>query len=275
MPKIIAHRGGSHDAPENTLAAFSLAWVRQADGFECDIRKTGDGEIVCLHDADTGRVGNGGGRKGRGVPVGTSTLAQLQAVDVGRWKGDAFAGQVPPSLGEALQLVEPGKQVFIEIKGRRGAGVAAMPGVLAALDASGLDPSQASILSFDTDVVRLAKQRRPEFTVNWLTRFKRVFGVGPWKPGIDKVVATLRATGADGLGCKPTLQHVNETFVARLREHGFGFHLWTVNDPDIARRAIALGVDSLTTDRPGFLREALLRGEPRPTRENQAGASPQ
>ncbi|MEM7577592.1 MAG: glycerophosphodiester phosphodiesterase family protein, partial [Planctomycetota bacterium] len=265
----IAHRGASYDAPENTIAAFALAMQRGADGFECDVWATGDGQILCLHDADTGRVGDGGGKKGSGLPVRTSTLEALQAIDVGRWKDASFAGQVPPTLAEALAWVEPGKRVFVEIKSQGGSGVAAVPEVLKVIDASGLDASQITVISFDADVVKRVKHQRPDFTVNWLTSFKRTANAGPWQPNIDEVLNTLNAIGADGLGCKAVMQHVDHTFVAALRERGYGFHLWTVNDPDIARRAIELGVDSLTTDRPGYLREQLLFGS-----TSQPGESP-
>ena len=75
--QVIAHRGASYDAPENTLAAFRLAWQQGADGIEGDFYLTADGEIVCLHDSDTGRTGD------RKLSVGQSTLAELRKVDVG------------------------------------------------------------------------------------------------------------------------------------------------------------------------------------------------
>ena len=72
MPRIIAHRGASHDAPENTLAAFRLAWEQGADGVEGDYYLTKDGEVVCIHDATTGRTGD------RDLKVASSTLAELR-----------------------------------------------------------------------------------------------------------------------------------------------------------------------------------------------------
>lgn len=79
---IIAHRGASHDAPENTLPAYKLAWQQGADGIEGDFRLTADGQIVCLHDPSTGRVGD------RDLVVSESTLAELRQADMGVLKGE-------------------------------------------------------------------------------------------------------------------------------------------------------------------------------------------
>ncbi len=252
LPLIVAHRGASHDAPENTLAAFEFAWQHGADAFECDVRLTADGRVVCLHDADTGRTGNGGGPKGSGLVASEHTLQELQAVDVGRWKSPDFAGQSPPSLDAALATVPNDGRVFIEVK----AGPEILPALLESVEQSGLTDDQVTVISFDADVVAAVKAARPGWTVNWLTSFERD-NRGAWAPTIDQIVRQLRAVHADGLGCKAVFEHVDGHFVATLRQHGFGFHLWTINDVAAARAAVALGVDSVTTDRPGVIRDGL------------------
>ena len=88
-PQVVAHRGASHDAPENTLAAFELAWQQGADAIEGDFFLTKDGKIVCTHDKVTGRL-NAEKRK---LHVAKSTLAELQALDVGSWKGKTWKGE--------------------------------------------------------------------------------------------------------------------------------------------------------------------------------------
>ncbi len=101
--QVIAHRGASYDAPENTLAAFRLAWQQGADGIEGDFWLTADGEIVCLHDGDTVRTGD------RKLSVGQSTLEQLRTVDVGISKGEKFRGERIPTLAEVLAIVPAGQ----------------------------------------------------------------------------------------------------------------------------------------------------------------------
>ena len=87
IPDIVAHRGASYDAPENTIAAFKLAWEQGADIAEGDFRLTADGEIVCIHDQDTARVSDDY------LVVSKSTLAQLRRIEVGAWKGKKWAGE--------------------------------------------------------------------------------------------------------------------------------------------------------------------------------------
>ncbi len=265
-PWIVGHRGASFDAPENTAAAFALAWEQGADGIECDVRLTADGEVVVVHDADTGRVGDGGWRTGKGLRVERATWAQLRAVEVGRWKAAGFAGERVPRLSEVLAALPAGKRIFVELKAGGKAGgmertAALVDAVLAVVGGSGVSAERVTVMSFDAAAVTAAKRQWPGLTVNWLTGFKRLGGLGRRRPGVATVVRTLERCGADGLGGKAVLGHVDAAFVAALRERGYGVHLWTVNDPAIARRAAELGVDSLTTDRPGFLRAALRVGD--------------
>ena len=89
---IIGHRGASREAPENTLASFMLAFAQGADGVEADFRLTRDGRIVCLHDDSTGRT------SAVDLVVAQATLPQLRTLDVGAWKGEAFAGEPIPAL---------------------------------------------------------------------------------------------------------------------------------------------------------------------------------
>ncbi len=90
--ELIAHRGASHEAPENTVAAFRRAFDEGADGIEGDFRLTADGELVCLHDATTRRTA------GVDLAVATATLATLRTLDVGAWRGEEWAGNgSPPS----------------------------------------------------------------------------------------------------------------------------------------------------------------------------------
>ena len=96
MSYIIAHRGASFDAPENTLAAFRLAWDEGADGVEGDFMLTADGQIVCFHDVDTQRVA------GTARSSSESTFAELASLDVGSWKGARWRGERIPSLADVL-----------------------------------------------------------------------------------------------------------------------------------------------------------------------------
>lgn len=246
---IIAHRGASYDAPENTLAAFRLAWEQQADGIEGDFYLTRDKQIICFHDKTTKRVAPD-------VPerrIEDMTLAELRRLDVGSWKNARFAGEKPPTLEEVLQTVRAGKLFFVEIK----SGPEILPVLKRQLEASGLKPEQLVIIAFNEDVASGARKMMPQYRVNWLTSYKQKSEGAPWKPGLSKVVRTLNETEATGLGTNGNLDVVDVAFAGAIRKAGREFHVWTINDAVVARHFQDLGVDSITTDRPAFVRAAI------------------
>jgi len=246
--EIIAHRGASHDAPENTLAAFRLAWARGADGIEGDFHLTRDGHIVCIHDADTARTA------ATKLVVRDSTLAELRRLDVGSWKCDRFCGERIPTLQEVLATVPQGKKIFIEVK----CGPEILTRLKQTLAASQLRPQQTVIISFDEQVVRQARKMIPSLKVYWVVGYKEDNRTGRWSPSLQQVLATLRRTGAHGLDTQAHTEVVNGRFVRALRDAGLEFHAWTIDDVPTARRFQALGVDSITTNRPGWLRKRLM-----------------
>ena len=97
---VIAHRGASAYAPENTLAAFELAVEQQADWFELDCTLSKDDEVIVIHDSDVDRTTDGVGN------VCDLTLVELKALDAGAWFDGKFAGEPLPTLGETLDLAK-------------------------------------------------------------------------------------------------------------------------------------------------------------------------
>jgi glycerophosphoryl diester phosphodiesterase/cephalosporin-C deacetylase-like acetyl esterase len=248
---IIAHRGASFDAPENTLAAFQLAWQQGADGVEGDFYLTKDCRIVCIHDKDTTRT------SGVSLSVADSTLAELRTLDVGKWKGDRFAGETIPTLEEVLATVPDGKRLLIEIK----CGNEIVPVLSNVLDDSEIADDQIAIIAFDRDVIATAKKQLPNIKAFWLTGYKQDAEAGTWHPSVDEVLTTIKNLRADGVDTHAHDEVIDADFAKRLRAAGAEFHCWTVNDPNIAVRMQRLGVDSITTDRPAFIRENLRAAE--------------
>src|SRR5262245_43768530 len=142
---LIAHRGASHDAPENTLAAVRLGWAQGADAVEIDVRQCRDGHIVVIHDAHT--------RRTAGVPrrVNSHTLDELRELDVGRSKQPRYAGEVIPTLAEVLETVPPGKRLFVEIK----SGPECLPQFVDTVRRSAKSPSQVLPIGFDLTTMKL------------------------------------------------------------------------------------------------------------------------
>ena len=108
-PLVLAHRGASAEAPENTLAAFRLAMEQGADGLELDVRRCASGEPVVIHDADTLRT------SGAALRVADASLRELRALDAGAWKSPAFRGERIPTLDEVLREL-PSSVVNVELK---------------------------------------------------------------------------------------------------------------------------------------------------------------
>ena len=109
-PIIIAHRGESFDAPENTLASVNLAWERGAEAVEIDVRLSKDNHVIVIHDANTKRVGK------RNKSVKNTSLAQLKKLDVGSWKSEIYSGEQIPTLKEVLEIVPNNRKLIIEVK---------------------------------------------------------------------------------------------------------------------------------------------------------------
>jgi len=248
MPALIAHRGASHDAPENTIAAFTRAWQEGADGIEGDFRLTEDGEIVCLHDVTTRRTCD------RRLNVATSSLRELRTLDAGTWKGAQWKGERIPTLSEVLATVPEGKKIFMELK----SGLDILVPLKKIVESSGLAATQMAIISFDARVVMTAKHMLPLVKAFLIVDFKHVRARKTWDSPVRDILSLLKLTGADGIDGKACAA-VDHFLVEAIREARQELHLWTVNTLAEAVRFCNLGVDSLTTNRPGWLRSELCR----------------
>jgi glycerophosphoryl diester phosphodiesterase len=248
---IVGHRGASRDAPENTIASFRLAFEQGADGVEGDFRLTRDRGIVCLHDDSTLRTA------GADLAVAGATVAELRRLDVGIWKGEPWRGERVPTLEEVFLAVPPGKRLYLELK----SGPEMVEPLAASLAASALAPEQVRLLSFNADLIRTLKERLPQYRACWLAdyRFR-----GVWRPSRREILATLQASRADGLASRDRAI-LDASLVQMLRARSLEIHVWTVDAAAAARRLLALGVDSIMTNRPGWLRLAALR-QPGPGR---------
>jgi glycerophosphoryl diester phosphodiesterase len=242
-PFIVAHRGASHDAPENTLPAFQLAWKQGADAIEGDFHLTKDGQIICIHDSDTKRVA------GSKRIVKESTLEQLRSLDAGQWFKAEFKGTRLPTFAEVAATVPDGKKFYIEVK----CGPEIVPALLRDLIKTGLDAQQIVIISFNAAVIREMKKQAPGFKAYWLSSFDKK---SPLNPSLEQVLTTCREIKADGFSSKAD-KRIDEAFISGIRKAGYEYHCWTVDDPALGKRFLAMGTQSITTNKPGLLRGAL------------------
>jgi glycerophosphoryl diester phosphodiesterase len=245
---IVAHRGASYDAPENTLAAFRLAWEQGADGIEGDFFVTKDQQIVCIHDADTKRTG------GTKLVVADSTLAELRRLEYGAWKDPKFRGEPIPTFAEVMESIPAGKRFVIELK----TGPEIVPLLKAEIERLRPQRELLLIIAFKQSTVAACKELLPDVKAHWLTGYKQDKQTHAWKPNLLEVVEGLRISRADGLGTEGNRGIVTKDFLSDLTKQGLKeFHVWTIDDPADARFFQSLGAYGITTNRPAFIRQAI------------------
>jgi glycerophosphoryl diester phosphodiesterase len=240
--EIVAHRGASHDAPENTLPAFRLGWEQKADACELDAYLTRDGKIAVIHDPTTKSTA------GLDRKVAEQTLEELRKLDAGIWKGPQWKGGKIPSLEEVLAIVPEGKKLLIEIK----CGPEILPELVRVIGAAPCKPEQLVVIGFNYKTVTKAKVLLPKLSVQWIARPKK--DSGGLEPTADVLIEKARAANLDGLNLESTFP-IDSAFVARFHAAKLTLHVWTVDTPADARRFRAAGVDGITTNRPALIRE--------------------
>jgi glycerophosphoryl diester phosphodiesterase len=243
--EIIGHRGASFDAPENTLSSFKLGYQQKADADELDIYLTKDGQIVVMHDGTTART------SGVTNKLATTTFADLRRLDVGqwgKWQGKGFSEKIP-LLSEVLALIPEGRKLFIEIK----CGPEVLPELDRVLQRAGTKPEQTVLIGFGYDTMQQAKAAFPRLQVLWLagadSKSKKY-------PAVETLTQKAKAANLDGLDLESGFP-IDSAFVKSVHDAGLKLYTWTVDDPELARKEVAAGVEGITTNRPGWLREQL------------------
>jgi glycerophosphoryl diester phosphodiesterase len=231
---VIAHRGASAAAPENTLAAFRLGADLGADFVELDVQESEDGEVVVVHDSDLMKVG------GSPLKIWEAPAAALRAVDIGSRKGPQFAGERVPTLAEVFALCKGRVRVVVELKSY-GHSQRLEERVVEIVEAAGV-ANDTIFMSLDHDMIRRLKQLRPSWRVGVL---------------VAKAIGDLTSLGADFLAVEASM--ATRAFVRRAHRAGQDVYVWTVNDPAWMFASMANGVDGLITDLPEVAREVVER----------------
>lgn len=246
---IIAHRGASHDAAENTIAAFRLAWQQDADGIEGDFYLTSDDEIVCIHDRDTERTAN------MKLFVENSTLSQLRELEYGSWKSSEFLGEPIPTLEEVIETVPDRKRLVIELKSDQRI----IPKLVETLRHHQGKPIEFVVITFYAATAGEFKQRMPSIKTHWLTGFKLSTPLSTYRPTAAEIAKTVAEAGVDGVGMDGMSEIIDANFIAELRADGCAeFHVWTVDNVEVAKIFQALGAVGITTNVPAVMKPALI-----------------
>jgi len=238
---VIAHRGDSKVAPENTLPAFESAVNVGVDFVELDYYHSADDALVVFHDKSLDRCTDAcqkwGGQK---IPITKKSLADLRTLDAGTWFNAKFAGTKIPTLEEALEVIQPGSMTLIERKGGNAAACVEL------LKRKKLVP-RVAVQAFDwkylVDMHRLA----PEI----------VLGALGDKQLTPARLAEIEASGARFVGWNH--EDITKADIDALHAKGLKAWVYTVDDPKVANRLLDWGIDGLISNTPARMKEMVAR----------------
>lgn len=228
-PLIVGHRGAAGLAPENTLAAFQAAIELDLDGVEFDVQRSADGTLIVMHDEALNRTTNGSGA------VREWAWQELQQLDAGSWFHELFRGEKIPSLAEVFDCLRDSDLILhIELKS---------PTLYPGIEAQVADliriwdlVERVQVRSFHHPSLHTMFHYAPEIALSEL-RYDRL-------PTPDEFsFKTINALH----------KLVTSEAIEQLHSAGKKITVWTVNDTDLARRLMAMGVDEITSDYPDRL----------------------
>ena len=236
-PIVIAHRGASGEAPENTMAAFAMAVEQGAHVVELDVHMSADGYPVVIHDQTLDRTTSGHGM------VRETTLAELRKLDAGAWFDRRFAGERVLTLEEVVAWAKDRVALAIEIKNHPIAYRGIEASVVELLERHGA-AKEHEVFSFDHPCMKRIKTRQPIILT----------GVCYVADPVDHV-AMATAPGAAAL--HPMFHYLRPETVRDAHAAGLLIFPWTANNPQDVHHLYALGVDGIVTDFPARVSETL------------------
>ena len=230
--EIIAHRGASADAPENTLAAMRQAIDYATDWVEIDVQETRDDQVVVFHDSDFMKLAN------VDLKIWDATMADLESIDIGSHKDPAFHAERVPTLAELLTVCKGKTKVVIELK-YYGHDKDLEQRVLDIVNGHDMS-SDVMYMSLNINAVNKIKQLDPNCRAGLL---------------LSVLGGKIQDTKADFLAVNAMF--VNRSFIQRAHASGKEVYVWTINDAVTMSRMIGIGVDGLITDKPDLARRVL------------------
>lgn len=232
--KVMARRGASKAAPENTIAAIEAAIDTRADWVEVDVQETADGEIVVMHDSDLMKLAT------NELKIWNATAKDLKSIDIGSWFHSRFADQRVPTLDEVLKLCKGKIGVIIELK-YYGHGQKLEERVAEIVDRHQLS-RQVMVMSLKPAGVRKMKALRPQ-----------------WKCGVLMSIAIGNLSHIEADFFAVNSKFATRDFVAKSHGLGKQVYVWTIDDPATMSMMMNRGVDGILTNRPEAARQVLAQ----------------
>ena len=240
---LISHRGESRDAPENTLPAFKMA-VDRGFGFECDIYLSSDKRIFTFHDGTLKRT-TGGANTNACSAVAWDEISKLDVGGWGKWKGSKYSPTRPALLEEVLDLAVDGRKIYVEVK----TGPEIVPYVKEVFRKHAkVSPENTLFISFNAKSCAELKRQMPEYKVYWLIGNVRRSGKKLIPVTLEYVMKTLKETGSDGVDMCFDPKSVTAEFIKTVKDAGYEFHVWTIDNLALAKMAFERGAQTVTTN---------------------------
>ncbi len=240
-PLIIAHRGASGEAPENTLAAFQLALEQGCDGIELDIHLTKDGQLAVIHDENIKRTTNGEGL------IGDMTTAEFKKYDAGSWFSNKYKGERIPLLEEVFELVPRDILVNIEIKN--------IPSFYKGIEEKLLNlllrykrVDNVIVSSFDHQCLYRLKMLNRNIKIGLL-----------YFENVEDHVGFAKLFGLPVESLHPDQRALRAEDVRKMIENGIKVFPWTCNSEESMKRMIHYGVSGIITNYPARLKSLIER----------------
>jgi glycerophosphoryl diester phosphodiesterase len=241
-PLVIAHRGASAYAPENTLSAIQKAVDLGADAVEIDVRMTKDGELVAIHDKSVSRTTNGKGA------VNEYTLSEIKMLDAGSWFDESFKNEKIPTLDEVLSIIDSSLTLIIEIKDDSRNLSRMIDKVIRTVRKN--SPQKKIILkSFNTKVLERIRRFAPEIQLIYVYGIRIPFLNFSIGTGIS--FQDLFTLNVDYL--QPHSLLLSQDFVREAQANGYKIIAWDVDGENKMKRMIRIGVDAIETGYPDLL----------------------
>ncbi|MDB5263030.1 MAG: hypothetical protein JWQ14_2311 [Adhaeribacter sp.] len=236
---LIAHRGASDGAPENTLAAVKKALQSKAAVIEIDVHQTKDAEVVLMHDVSVNRTTNGHGQ------IAHLTLTEIKKLDAGLWFDSVYRQERVPTLAETLQLVKGRKKLLIEIKKGRDEFYPGLEDKVLAIIQEHKARDWCIIQSFYDPV--LEKIWNSEYAV---PTHKLIVGKVPLIPlYFDHRLRWGNFDKYDrAIAINANQYFTTRGFVKELHNSGFKTYPWTVDNPEAINRLLSIGADGIITN---------------------------
>jgi glycerophosphoryl diester phosphodiesterase len=246
---LIAHRGESIDAPENTMPAFKMA-VDRGFGFECDIYLSADKKLFTFHDKNLTRTTSGKYTMKCTEANWNEIISSVNVGGWGKWKGSKYDPTSPALLEDVLKLARDGRFIYVEVKGNDPTWVPYIKEVFA--KQSNATPKNVLFISFGDDVCAELKRQMPEYRVYWLTggksRPNKETGDTGKVYSAEDIISILKKLGVDGVDIRFDPSIVTSDFVKKIRDAGYMFHVWTIDNLAKAKLAFSRGAQTVTTN---------------------------